>query len=288
VRALTAAARRAGLGVMGHVPTKLAFEQALLPDAQHYFGVPLPADLRRDHIVNRIVDWQAVTPARIAEIIEVCLRNGLAMTPTLSSSLNILRLEHYEAERQCEDARLVPDFYREIVWHPLHGLPIFRNMSAEDFRRGREAAKRKLELTHALWRAGVPLRLGTDVQQPFAVPGAALHQEIAAFEAAGIPRAQAWKFASLDAAQALGVEDAGAIRAGMRADLVTSDASPIEPGWSAQRMSAVLAGGHLMLAKDLDAAIERQRERFSGAISRLTSRWLAQFAMARFAKRAVP
>jgi hypothetical protein len=43
-----------------------------------------------------------------------------------------------------------------------------------------------------------------------------------------------------------------------------------------------------MLTADLDAAIERQRARFVGAIARLTSRWLALFALARFAKRAVP
>ena len=37
-----------------------------------------------------------------------------------------------------------------------------------------------------------------------------------------------------------------------------------------------------------DAAIEQPRARFSGAVSRLPSRWLAQFALARFARRAVP
>ena len=78
------------------------------------------------------------------------------------------------------------------------------------------------------------------------------------------------------------------LRTGMRADLLTSYASPLEQRWSTQRMSAILACGHLMLAEDLDAAIERECERFTGAISRLTSRWLAQFAMARLAKRAVP
>ena len=69
---------------------------------------------------------------------------------------------------------------------------------------------------------------------------------------------------------------------------LTSESSPLEDGWSTQRMSAVLAHGHLMLVKDLDAAIERQRARFEGTVSRLTSRWLAAFAIARFAKRAVP
>jgi hypothetical protein len=288
VHALVGAARRAGLGVMGHVPTKLAFEEALLPDGQHYFGVPAPKDLRRDHIINRIVDWQGVTAARIAEVVEICLRNGLVMTPTLSSGSNILRLQDYEAERLAADVRILPDFYRDVVWHPVHGLPIFRNMSADDFQRGREAAKRKLELTRALWRAGVPLRLGTDVQQPFAVPGFALHQELAAFERAGIPRAEAWKFASLDAARALGVEDSGALREGMRADLLVSAVSPLESGWSTERMSAVVARGNLMLAKDLDLAIERQRARFAGAVNRLTARWLAMFSIARFAKRTVP
>jgi hypothetical protein len=41
----------------------------------------------------------------------------------------------------------------------------------------------------------------------------------------------------------------------MRADLLVSDASPLDPEWSTERMSAVLARGNLMLAKDLDIAI---------------------------------
>jgi hypothetical protein len=288
VQSLVAAARRAGLGVMGHVPTKLSFEEALLPDTQHYFGIPSPHDLRGDHIVNRIVDWQGVTPARISETVDLCLRNGLAMTPTLSSGSNLLRLEHYERERRADDARLLPDFYADIVWHPVHGLPVFRGLRAEDFRQGREAAKRKLDLTQALWRAGVALRLGTDVQQPFAVPGASLHREMSAFEEAGVPRAQVWKLASLEAATALGVEDSGSIEEGKRADILASATSPLEREWSARALSAVSAGGHLMLVKNLDAAIEAELARFKGAIGRLTSRWLAQFALARLARRYVP
>jgi hypothetical protein len=53
-------------------------------------------------------------------------------------------------------------------------------------------------------------------------------------------------------------------------------------------MSAVIAGGHLMLASDLDAAIERQQAWFRGAFARLTSRWLTQFAVARLARHFVP
>ena len=288
VRALIAAAQGAGLGVMGHVPVKLTFEQALLPDTQHYFGVPLPQDLRGPHVINRIVDWQGVTPARIAETVEFCQRNALAMTPTLSSGINLLRLKQYEAERQEPDVKLLPGFYGDVIWHPVHGLPIFRNVSETDFRNGGEAVKRKLELTHSLWRAGVPLRLGTDVQQPFAVPGVSLHREMSAFEDAGVPRAEVWKLASLNAAHTLGVEDSGSIKPGMRADVLASRISPFGAPWTAQQISAVVAGGKLMRTSDLDASIERELGRFKGTVSRLTSRWLAQFAVARLARRYVP
>ena len=193
-----------------------------------------------------------------------------------------------EAERQAPDVKMLPGFYGDVIWHPVHGLPIFRNMGAADFQSGREAVKRKLELTNALWRAGVSLRLGTDVQQPFAVPGVSLHREMSAFEEAGVPRDEVWKLASLDAAGVLGVEDSGSIEPGMPADVLASSTSPFEPAWTPQRISAVVAGGNLMRASDLDSAIHREVGRFKGAVSRLTSRWLAQFAVARLAKRYVP
>jgi cytosine/adenosine deaminase-related metal-dependent hydrolase len=288
VRALVEAAQRAGLGVMGHVPVKLAFEQAMLPDNQHFFGVPSPQDLRGPYIINRVVDWQGVTPARIAETVEICRRNTLAMTPTLSSGINLLRLEQYEAEKQAVDVKKLPGFYGDVIWHPVHGLPIFRNMGAADFRNGREAVKRKLELTHALWRGGVSLRLGTDVQQPFAVPGVSLHREMSAFEEAGVPRDEVWKLASLDAARVLGVDNSGKVEPGMRADVLTTCTSPFGAAWTPQQISAVVAGGHLIRARDLDASIDKELGRFNGAVSRWTSRWLAQFAIARLARRYIP
>ena len=47
-------------------------------------------------------------------------------------------------------------------------------------------------------------------------------------------------------------------------------------------------GGNLMRASDLDASIDKEFGRFKGAVSRLTTRWLAQFVVTRFAKRYDP
>jgi len=130
----------------------------------------------------------------------------------------------------------------------------------------------------------VPLRLGTDVQQPFVVPGAALHKEIELFEQAGVSRSQAWSWASRGAAETLGLSDSGKIEISARADLLTSPASPLEPGWRPSQASSVVAGGKLVLAQDLDAAIARELARFEGVFGYHVSRWLAQFTLNRIAK----
>jgi imidazolonepropionase-like amidohydrolase len=284
LRALTEAAERAGVGVMGHVPTKLSVEEAAIPDSQHMWGVAPPGSLRRDHILNRAIDWHAVTPARLDAVVDACLAQKLVMTPTLASHAGLLRLADHEAESQREDARLMPRLYRDVIWHPAYGLPSYRGISADDFDRARRALDLKLVLTRKLAEAGVPLRLGTDVQQPFVVPGASIHKEIGLFEQAGISRSTAWSWASRSAAQTLGIDDSGAIEVGARADLLTSAVPPLMPGWHPKQVSAVITGGKLVLAEDLDAAIDGELGRFEGTFGRYIAKWLVQFTLGRLTK----
>ena len=284
ITALVGAAQARGLQVMGHVPTRLKVEEAGIPDPQHYFGVPDPSALRRDHVVDRTVDWESVTPTRIDEVVAYCLRQGTAMTPTLSSHCNIMRLEHWETERRAADVRMLPSLFSDVLWHPTRGLPLFSGLVAADFARGRAAYEKKLALTAALARAGVTLRLGTDTLQPFTVPGAALHAEIAQFEAAGVSREAAWSRASAEAGAALGVPQAGRLAVGAPADLIVSPTSPLAPGWSPQALAATVAGGTLMLAADLDTAIRREQARFESDIGGHVMRWLAQAAVNRIGR----
>ncbi len=284
IAALVAAAGEAGLQVMGHVPTALRIEEAGIPDPQHGFGVPEPQTLRRDHVLNRAVDWSSVTPRRIEQVVEACVRQDMAYTPTLSTSRNLLRLQRWSAECQAPDMRLLPRMYPEVIWHPKHGLPAFRDITADDFDRARDALDRKLALVATLAAAGVRLRLGTDTQQPFVVPGAALHAEIDAFEAAGIARERSWRLASGDAAATLGIADAGRLQAGQQADLLVSPSSPYQTGWSPAQISATVAGGACLLATDMDAAIAHELARFETLAGDHLSRWLARFALNRTAR----
>jgi hypothetical protein len=70
--------------------------------------------------------------------------------------------------------------------------------------------------------------------------------------------------------------------------IAPSETSPFEAAWTSKQISAVVAGGNLMLSKNLDSSIDKELGRFRGAISRLTSRWLTQFTVARLARRYVP
>lgn len=287
IAALVRAASDAGLQVMGHVPTNLSIEDARLPDAQHGFGVPDPTTLRRDHVLNRAIDWQSVTPERIKRVVDACVEHGLAMTPTLSTSRNLLRLADWRNQRSVPDVRLLPRVYPEVIWHPAHGLPAYRDISPDEFDRARDAWERKLALVAALADAGVSLRLGTDTQQPFVVPGAALHAELASFADAGIDRARAWAWASCDAARVLGVDDAGRLAEGQRADLVISPTAPLADGWSPRAISATICNGACVMRGDLDAAIDQELARFEGVMADHLSRWLARFALNRTARRFV-
>ena len=114
--------------------------------------------------------------------------------------------------------RNVPPFYLDVIWHPERGR--LSNRMARDYleRQVVPAVAKKQRLTRKLFDAGARLFLGTDVAQPFVVPGASLQQEMALFVEAGIGIEQVWKLATRDAGDRLGIEGLGRIEAGAPAE----------------------------------------------------------------------
>jgi len=288
IAALKAAAAEAGLDVMGHVPTTLGLEEALVPDAQHNFGVPDPQSLRRDHVWSRMVDWQDVDQSRIDVIRRGAEAHDLAFTPTLETTRNAL---HY-ADTMSGEARsitgLLPSFYGDIVWDPDHGLPAYRGLTPDEFDRARDARERKHALVGQLYEDGADLRVGTDTQQPYVAPGRSFHQEVEEFEACGIPRSETVRLSTEHAAAQLGLDDAGHVASGQRAELLVSDRSPHAADWSPDTsLVAVAARGKLAMTADLDREIASELGRFESVFAGYTSRWLAKFAMKKAASRFV-
>jgi imidazolonepropionase-like amidohydrolase len=266
LRAVVAAARHEGLPVLGHVPTAIAYSEGLLPHPQHFFGVPDPASLERDHIIDRVSDWQDVDDAYLERIVAATLEHDLSNTPTLVANRRLLLFEDPAAARADAAVRLLPRFYRDVVWDPQDGVPVYRNLSAERLAKIRDALAKKLELVRMLHDAGARLYLGTDAQQPFVVPGAGLQQEMKLFVEAGVPPEDVWQMGTSAAAAELGVPLLGTVVPGAPADLLVFREDPTRDLAALDSLVAVVAGGKLYRKSDLDAALARNREHFEGLL----------------------
>jgi imidazolonepropionase-like amidohydrolase len=122
----------------------------------------------------------------------------------------------------------------------------------DDYRRAKAVWPKVLRLTRMMYEAGVPMTLGTDMNNPFVVPGISLSREMRLHADAGIPNWAILRMATTDAARILGLGNrTGRIKPGLDADLVFLDANPAEDIANAARVSAVVHNGRLLTGAEL-------------------------------------
>lgn len=280
IAALERAATEQGLTTLGHVPSRLGIEEAGLRDAQHFFGVAPPGSLLRDHVLDRTAYYAAVGAIRLEEVVRCSVEQSIANTPTLVLTDRLVGAGA-DGLGAHPSASLLPSFFRDVVWSPKIGLPAYRSPSQARVKHLRHALETKLELVRRLHREGARLHLGTDVQQPFVVPGAALHDEMRLFVRAGIPARDVLRMATRDAAQALGWNELGTVRKRAPADLIVCAADPSADIEALDTLRAVIRDGNLFdVAALREAAVNdvARRDRF---FSRIASDVLARLSMRR-------
>jgi imidazolonepropionase-like amidohydrolase len=281
VNELRRAADKHGMKLIGHVPELLSYEQALVPDTQHLMGVAAPAATSTipDHRLPLVRGWGQVDDDRMRAIVAITRQAGIANTPTLVYEQQLLKLEAYALSKDSPDARLLPRLYRDVVWHPDTGIPAYRGMTAEDFARVRIAHAKKMQLVRQLYETGMPLYLGTDVQQPFISPGISLHQEMRLVEKSGVPPAAIWEMATNRAARSLGVAQLGSIMSGAPADFLIFREDPSQNLNALETLEAVVAQGRLYSKADIDAKVAEYRVHYEGIIFDRLSVGLAKAAL---------
>jgi len=263
--ALREAAHRYGLRMIGHLSHGIDYTAGLVDEVQHFHGVPPPASMARDHIMDRAIHWDQVSDARLGDVVEATLRNGTANTPTLSSTAALLRYRDYPATIVADDLRDMPRLYREVAWSPKSGIPFWRGIERR-IPEIDQALANKRKLVRMLYDAGATLLVGTDIQQPFVIPGLSVHHEMAEFVAAGIPLEQVWAIATAGAGQALGQPLLGQLLAGAPADFLIFREDPTTSLANLDTLEAVVINGRLHRAEDLQQARTAWRAHFEDPI----------------------
>ncbi|MEO8494262.1 MAG: amidohydrolase family protein, partial [Planctomycetota bacterium] len=161
--------------------------------------------------------------------------------PTLAVFRNMILLPDVPEVRDHPDNALSPQRLRDFwpIYLARTGCP--QGGALED--RRREFAKYQ-ELTGKLYRAGVPLLVGTDTPEPQVTPGFSLHQELEMLVESGLPPAAALRAATLHNATALGQEESlGSLTPGKWADIVLLNANPLDDIRHTRRIELVIRGG---------------------------------------------
>jgi len=113
-----------------------------------------------------------------------------------------------------------------------------------------------------MFRAGVPLLAGTDVMNPYCMPGFSLHDELALLVESGLTLLAALQAATLRPADFLGRSDElGGIAPGKRADLVLLSADPLADIHNTAQIQAVWIRGKYLDRAALDRLLDNARHR---------------------------
>ena len=250
-RAIINEAHRRGLTVTGHLGNYSAQDAVAdgidcLEHISSVFDFVIPADVSGKPGHRGTLDLEN---DRCRELIAVLARRKTYVDPTLTVFRNMLLLPDVPEVSGHSDNALAPQRLREFwpVYLARNGCP--QGGSLEDRRR---VFAKYLELTGKLYRAGVPLLVGTDAPEPQVTPGFALHQELELLVEAGLPPAAALRAATVNNAAALGQEQRlGSIAPGKLADLLLLTANPLEDIRHTRRIEKVIRGGKVLSPEGL-------------------------------------
>lgn len=237
--AVAAQARTLGMDLVGHVPHDIPVRHAA------------EAGMRT---MEHLKGWLDDRTLGLGESdFATGARAGLWVTPTLYSTMQHLHGDAARAALRRPEMNYVP-LVRRRRWQAAIDAP-----DAEpELRAARDGALANMvRIVQSLHAAGARFLAGTDNDYyGHQLMGFGLIDELDMLRGAGLSAAEAYRAATSEAARALGAEaEAGAIRPGMRADLLLLDANPAVDPATLRRSQAVMARGVWLERPALDAAL---------------------------------
>ncbi len=258
--AVAAAAKAHNLRLVGHVPFKLSVQHVLdagQASIEHLMGYAEAVE-RDDSPVKKqrttagtIKRWMYADPEKMEALAAETARHGTWNTPTLVTAVAYGDLYRGKTPSDAGDLESISPDWR-ARWDPQHSPRHYERSIRHAMEQAHDKAlENELAMVKELVAAGAPVLAGTDTPNPYVVPGASLHRELALFVAAGLSPYAALRTATIDAGDFLGDPNDGRIAPGAHADLVVLDADPLADIHALDRITGVMTHGRWLDAHDL-------------------------------------
>jgi imidazolonepropionase-like amidohydrolase len=187
-----------------------------------------------------------------AEFLQAVKRTGTIVIPTLTV------LEGYAdvAMGRSPGLRYPLDCVDPATRRKLETvLPDSLTRAGRDFWNGpvaRSLMTTSIDNLGRMYRAGVPIAMGTDAGNPGTAHGPSVYREMELMQQAGMSAAAVFASATIVAARAMGLEEeVGSVERGKRADLAVFDADPTRDITNARRVRFVVRNGIVYSREEL-------------------------------------
>jgi len=188
-------------------------------------------------------EWSRLDSAALDRTAHALAETGVAVVPTLALHDAYAHLTDTEYIAGLDLAG-VPQTVRD-AWD-LPGLIRRAGLSASDFRTFRRSRPVQDLFVRLFQRAGGLVVAGSDAPNQLLPPGSSLHRELALMVAAGLDAEAALLTATRNAAEVLGADSIGVLRAGTVADFVVLSADPLADITNVGRIERVILRGRAL------------------------------------------
>jgi imidazolonepropionase-like amidohydrolase len=203
------------------------------------------AAVRTRGAIRARIDWLEMLELQSPPVLETIgeiVRRGIWIDPTLVAYDTKFAAPDGGRYRANRYAGLVPEMLSD--W--IACTRITEDWTGDDYRRWNAAYPKMQALVRLLRDNGVLLTTGTDVTNPWVIPGESLHQEFELLRDAGLAPSEILRMTGENAAHALRRSDVGVIEPGRRADLVLLDADPSTDIRNTRRIVWVMQEGRIV------------------------------------------
>lgn len=257
-------AKKLGITFVGHVPDAVRASEASnagQKSIEHFTGIFEGASTIEDQLIvgpkslGRNVS--TFDPERARKLVELMAKNQTWQVPTLVWERGQWLIDDIDL-RHDPLTKYAPKAWTKRTW-PMFVSSILTDMDTDPLPVRKQFVQMELDMTLAMFRAGVPFMAGTDTAAGVHIfPGFSLHQELALFVRAGLTPMQALQTATLNPARFLGrLDDMGTVEKGKLADLVLLDANPLDDIANTRRIRSVVLAGRYFGRADLDRMLKR-------------------------------